>query len=198
MTGLDQAGLWADGDLEIPDIPDIPPPAGPRLTERDMLDLLHHRYSQRSYNGGSEAPRYICAEEVRSGAGFGARRTADFIAVETWESSLRNGLTVHGVEVKTSRSDWLRELKDPDKAAVSMGYASHCWLAAADVSVARHGELPPGWGLLLPQERAGVRVLIARVKASRREVAHLSPSQTAALLRAVAKTATARAGAGRG
>ena len=74
-----------------------------------------------------------------------------------------------------------------------MGYASHCWLAAADASVAKPGELPDGWGLLLPQERSGARVLIARVKASRRKVDHLSPSQTAALLRAVAKTAAARA-----
>jgi hypothetical protein len=162
----------------------------PRLTERDMLDLLHRRYSQRSYNGGVHAPRYVCAEKVRAQAGFDCR-TADFIAVETWESSLRNGLTIHGVEVKTSRSDWLRELADPTKAAVSMAYASHCWLAAADASIVRPGELPDGWGLLVPQERAGMQVLIARPGAVRRDVAHLTPSQTAALLRAVAKTAAA-------
>lgn len=160
------------------------------LTERDMLDLLHRRYSQRSYNGGMYAPRYVCAEHVRARAGFDCR-TADFIAVETWESSLRNGLTIHGAEVKISRSDWLRELADPAKAAVSMAYASHCWLAAADASIVRPGELPAGWGLLIPQERAGMLALIAKPRAVRRDVEHLSPSQTAALLRAVAKTAAA-------
>ena len=130
--------LWDDDSL--PGMPDPEPAVHLRLTERDMLDLLHKRYSQSSYNGGVKAPRYICAEQVRSSAGFSARRTADFIAVETWESSLRNGLTVHGAEVKVSRSDWLRELADPDKAAVSMAYVSHCWLAAADASVVRPGE----------------------------------------------------------
>jgi hypothetical protein len=187
----DMIALWDDESL--PGMPDPEPVTQPKLTERDMLDLLHRRYGQRSYNGAVDAPRYICAEHVRARAGFDTR-TADFIAVETWESSMRHGgLTVHGVEVKTSRSDWLRELADPDKAATSMGYASHCWLAAADASVVKPGELPDGWGLLLPQERSGVRVLIAKVKASRRKVDHLSPPQTAALLRAVAKTAAARA-----
>lgn len=181
--------LWDDDSL--PAMPGPEPVTRPKLTERDMLDLLHKRYSQRSYNGAVVAPRYICAEHVRARAGFDTR-TADFIAVETWESSLRNGLTIHGAEVKTSRSDWLRELADPDKAAVSMAYASHCWLAAADASAAKLGELPDGWGLLLPQERSGALVLIAKVKASRRKVDHPTPSQTASLLRAVAKTAAAR------
>lgn len=183
--------LWDDESFPVMPAPE--PVVRLRMTERDMLDLLHKRYSQRSYNGGVNAPRYICAEHVRARAGFDTR-TADFIAVETWESSMRHGaLTVHGVEVKVSRSDWLRELKDPAKAAVSMAYASHCWLAAADASVARPGELPDGWGLLLPQVRSGALILIAKVKASRRKVDHLSPPQTAALLRAVAKTAAARA-----
>jgi hypothetical protein len=185
-----QSELWDD----LPEMPD--PAAGPRLTERDMLNLLHARFGQRSYNGAVSAPRFVCAEQVRSGAGFD-RRTADFIAVDTWESSLRDGLlTVHGVEVKTSRSDWRRELADPEKAAESLAYASHCWLAAADPSVARADELPDGWGLLLPRRRGGVLVLVAAVTARRRKPARMDASATAALLRAVAKTAAARAAAG--
>lgn len=170
------------------------PPGRPRLTERDILGLLHDRYAQRSYNGGVSAPRYVCAEHVRTAAGFSARRTADFIAVETWESSMRGGtLTIHGVEVKTSRGDWRRELATPAKAAVSLRYASHRWLAAADASVAMPSELPDGWGLLIPVIRAGVLVLRAHVRARPLPVEHLGPSQTAALLRAVAKTAVLRA-----
>lgn len=169
-------------DLEIPE--------RVKMTERDVLELLHRRYGQRSHNGGVYAPRYICAEHVRAGAGF-EQRTADFIAVDTWESSMRQGwLTMHGVEVKVSRSDWLRELKDPDKAATGMRFASHCWLAVPDPSIVREGELPLSWGLLAP---AGSRGLVARIPATGRRVEPITPTAIAALLRAVAKSAVARA-----
>ena len=159
------------------------------MTEREMLDLLHSRYGVRSHNGGVYAPRYICAEHVRAGAGF-EQRTADFIAVDTWESSMRDGwLTVHGVEVKVSRSDWLRELKDPAKASETLRYASHCWLAVSDPAIVREGELPLGWGLLCPAGRG----LTAKVAAAGRAVEPLTASAIAALLRAVTKTAVARA-----
>lgn len=156
-----------------------------------MLELLHRRYGQKSYNGGVNAPRYICAEHVRARAGFDCR-TADFVAVDTWESSMRQGwLTVHGVEVKVSRSDWLRELKDPRKAADGMPYATRLWLAIPDPSMVREGELPPGWGLLCP---AGSRGLVAKIQAAGTGGGEpLTPSETAALLRAVAKVAANRA-----
>lgn len=160
------------------------------MTEREMLELLHRRYGVRSHNGGVYAPRYICAEHVRAGAGF-EQRTADFIAVDTWESSMRQGwLTVHGVEVKVSRSDWLRELKDPRKAAEGMRYASHRWLAVPDPAIVREGELPDGWGLLCYAQSRG---LIAKVAAADYGGEPLSPSAIAALLRAATKTAVARA-----
>jgi len=179
--------LWDDDAL--PEMPE-PAPTTPRMTERDMLDMLHRRYGQQSYNGAVSARRYICAEHVRARAGFDTR-TADFIAVDTWESSMRQGwLTVHGVEVKISRSDWLRELKDPGKAAEGMHYASHRWLAVPDASMVREGELPPGWGLLA---RARNRGLVAKVRAEDRGGEPLSPSAIAALLRAATKTAVARA-----
>lgn len=161
------------------------------MTEREMLELLHRRYGQRSYNGGVQAPRYICAEHVRARAGFDCR-TADFVAVETWESSMRQGwLTVHGIEVKVSRPDWLRELKDPHKGTEGMPYATHRWLAIPDPSMVREGELPLGWGMLCP---AGSRGLVAKIQAAGTGGGEpLSPSEIAALLRAVAKTAANRA-----
>ena len=164
----------------------MPADAVAKFTERQMLDLLHRRYSQESSNGGIYAPRYICAEHARIRAGFDTR-TMDFLAVDTWESSMRTGwLTIHGVEVKVSRSDWLRELKDPRKSAETMGYASHCWLAVQDLAIARPEELPEGWGLLLI---AGSRGLVAKVAAKQRQPEPLTPAAVAALLRAVVKTA---------
>ena len=91
-----------------------PPPS--RYTERDMLNALHARYSQRSQGGTLQ--RYVCAEHVRASCGFagwsaveGPRtmRTADFIAQDTWKAQ---GLLLHGHEVKVSRAigdKWLVE-----------------------------------------------------------------------------------------
>ena len=164
------------------------------MNERDMLDLLHRRYGQRSSNGGVDAPRFVCAEHVRNRAGFFDRkdggRTADFVAVDTWHGTRHDEpLAVHGVEVKVSRSDWVRELADPAKASETLEYASHCWLAVPDASMVRDGELPAGWGLLCP---AGIRGLIAKVAPVPRQPEPLTPSAVAALLRAAVKTAVAR------
>lgn len=161
---------------------------GALATERYMLDLLHKRYGQRSVNGGTDAPRYICAEHVRTRAGFYSREM-DFVAVDTWESSMRDGaLTIHGVEVKVSRSDWLRELKDPAKSEQTMTWATHRWLAVPYSPLVAPGELPDGWGLLIMQGMYEQK-LIAKIQATPRNNGPLTPSATAALLRAATKTA---------
>ena len=182
MSAQDELDLDFPEPLDVPEIPSV-------ITEREMLDLLHRRFGQRSYNGGIDAPRYICAEHIRIRAGFEAR-TMDFLAVDTWESSMRSGsLTVHGVEVKVSRSDWLRERKNPDKSVQTMAYATNCWLAVPALTVARPDELPDGWGLLHIVRNRG---LVAKVQPARRHTGSLAPTAIAGLLRAVVKTAEAR------
>lgn len=150
-----------------------------RLTEADMLDLLTRRYSVEAGNG----PRYACARHVRSHAGFDARRTADFIAVDTWPSHL----AVHGHEVKVSRADWLTELRQPEKAREFIPYVHYWWLVVSDASYVHEGELPDGWGLMAVQ---GSTLRVVR-QAPRRNPALLSTTRLAALLRAVLKTAVA-------
>jgi hypothetical protein len=152
------------------------------LTESDVIRALHARYGQTAGNGR----RYAVAGGVRSHAGFDARRTADFIAMDLWPSK---GLEIHGHEVKVSRSDWLRELAEPEKAAEFMPYVNRWWLVVSDPAIIRAGELPDGWGLL---EMRGER-LAARVKASRLDARPMPPTRLAALLRAVAQTAENRA-----
>jgi hypothetical protein len=66
----------------------------------------------------------------------------DFMAVGTWPSTK---FVVHGVEIKTSRSDWLRELKDPSKSLEGKARCDHWWLACPP-GVVKDGELPDGWG----------------------------------------------------
>jgi hypothetical protein len=139
--------------FELP-APEAPIP--PRFTERDVLALLHERYAQRSQ--GSSI-RYALAEHVRSHAGFDARRTIDFMAFDLWPMQ---GLHLHGHEVKISRSDWLRELRDPTKAEEFKRYCDRWWLVVPDASIVKREELPDGWGLLAP--RADGK-LVAKVSA---------------------------------
>jgi hypothetical protein len=144
--------------------------------------LLVARYSQTAPGNGL---RWVLARDVRNQAGFGGYRgpmlrTADLIAVDTWESG---PVRLVGHEVKCSRADWLRELADPSKAAAFEPFVAEWWLVAADRSIVREGELPAGWGLMAP---AGPR-LRAVVRAARREQPPLPIGFVAALLRAAVR-----------
>jgi hypothetical protein len=176
--------------LILPGMPEPPDPQT-QMTERDMLDLLYERYGFISHNGGVPKPRYVKAEHVRAQTGF-ERRTADFIAVDTWASGKA---AIHGVEIKVSRSDWLRELKDAGKSAAFMSWCTHWWLAVADRAMVRDGELPPGWGLLAPRKYGGHLQLAQVIPAPRRSVPPIPPESMASLLYAVAKTAALRGAA---
>ena len=164
-----------------------PPPS--RYTERDMLNALHARYSQRSQGGTLQ--RYVCAEHVRASCGFagwsaveGPRtmRTADFIAQDTWEAQ---GLLLHGHEVKVSRADWLTELADPSKADATKRFCNRWWLVVPDRGIVRD-DLPDDWGLLAFGRDGKLRI-VRRAPALDPEP-H-PPTFRAALLRAAAKTA---------
>lgn len=108
-------------------------------TERQVLDLLCRRYSERAGNG----PRWTVAEQVRSDTGE-ARRTCDFMA---WDNTATSGLAISGHEVKTSRADWLREKAQPEKAREFMRFCDYWWLVCPP-GVAKEQEVPDGWGLL--------------------------------------------------
>lgn len=166
------------------------PPPRELVTERAMLDLLHKRYGTgpRDRRYAVMAARYVAAEHVRSHASFDARRTADFIAMDMWKAGR---LDLHGHEVKVSRSDWLRELKDPDKAAEFIPYMNRWWLVIACEDMVKPGELPDGWGMLVPAFPDAAAPLRVVKQAPRRKAEPLSPSRLAGLLRAVACTAAA-------
>lgn len=152
------------------------------MTERELLDLLHQRYDQLVGSG----QRWVAAEQVRSltGWGYGELRTCDFMAQDTW-----TGLQLHGMEVKTRRSDWLRELKDPAKAEAFRPYCHRWWLVTSGPEVATKAELPAGWGLLT----AGLRGIRCVVTAPRMDPAPVPRQMQVTLLRAAARTAVRRA-----
>lgn len=119
------------------------PDPTPRATEADMLAALRARYAIASQG---VSIRYAIAEHVQSGAGFDARRVCDFMALDLWPSK---GLHLHGHEVKVSRSDWLRELRDPAKAEEFRQWCDRWWLVVPDAEIVKAGELPTGWGLIV-------------------------------------------------
>lgn len=169
-----------------------------KFTERQMLDLLHRRYSQTNPGNGA---RYACAEHVKNQAGFDARRCADFIAVDCWPTG---GIELHGHEVKVSRSDWLHELKDPTKAEAFKRYMDRWWLVVPDAKIVKPGELPEGWGLLVLSRRQSTgkwpnyhaarteECLRAKTAAPRLDPEPLPKEMLATLMRSTAKTTKRR------
>jgi hypothetical protein len=115
---------------------------------REVIAKLERKYAP---------PSWGFFTEVKSSVGFGERR-ADGIAVAMWRSL---GLEIHGFEVKCSRSDWLAELKDAGKSDEIFKYCNRWWIVLGDASIVRDGELPPTWGLQVPDGR-GLKI---RVKA---------------------------------
>lgn len=93
------------------------------------------------------APEWAYIQEVGNATGTNVRRHADSIAMNLWPS---RGLAIHGMELKTSRSDWLRELKNPEKAEAIYSYCDYWWLVSPD-DVAKLEEIPEGWGWLAPK-----------------------------------------------
>lgn len=130
------------------------------------------------------APAYALLEEVRSHTGHrgGTERYADAIAMSLWPS---RGLSIHGIEIKASRSDWIREREDPEKAE---RIAKHCdrWILVTGPGVVLDlGEVPPAWGWL---EYGGGKLHTRREGQQRTDVAPITRDWLASLLRRAAES----------
>lgn len=110
--------------------------------------------------GGND--RYLCGQEVRLSS-FDSPRIADLIVQDTWtggfwgKESEHLQYPRHGFEIKVSRSDWLAELKQPDKAMAFIPYLHYWSLAIPEDMKFEKSELPEGWGLYLISDK-GARV----------------------------------------
>jgi len=142
-----------------------------QFTASDVRAALRARFEGRAW---------ACFDEVGNATGSRCSRYADFIAVSLWPS---RGLEIHGVEIKVSRTDWLKELRDPKKADDIQKFCDRWWVAAGSESIVRAGELPPTWGLLELNKR---KRLVAKVEAPKLEPEQLTKGFVAALLRRAA------------
>lgn len=124
------------------------------------------------------APAWALLEQVADGTGYGISRFADAVAMSLWPS---RGLDLHGIEIKVSRGDWLREMKRPDKAEPIAGYCDFWWLATTpDVVDLERDPIPQPWGLLVLTGRGLVQ---HREAARNPSPAPLDKSLLAAILR---------------
>lgn len=118
--------------------------ATPMRRKADAAETFTASELQRRLSERYRLPQWAYFPEVRDAAGFNASRSADGVAFDTYK-----GHAIHGFEVKVSRADWLRELEQPGKCEAVGQYCDHWWVVAAP-GVVRPGEIPPQWGLLLP------------------------------------------------
>lgn len=100
-------------------------------------------------------PAYAVLEEVGDATGARQSRWADALVMSLWPS---RGLTLTGIEIKASRSDWVRELQKPEKAEAICRYCDHWYVLVGDKGIVQPGELPPTWGLIAPH-RSGLRIV---------------------------------------
>ena len=111
-------------------------------SERRLFEMLAKRYP---------APGYALLPQVPDATGIAQRRTIDALAMQLWPS---RGLTLTAFEFKASRSDWLKELRTPDKAD-GITQQVHEFYVVAEPKAVDKGEVPKTWGFI---ERKGARL----------------------------------------
>lgn len=137
-----------------------------RITTGAIKDALLRTYA---------SPEYATFFEVGDGTGSHHSRWADAVSMACWPS---RGLKIIGFEIKASRSDWLREKKNPKKSVAVQQFCDQ-WILVTAPGVVEMGELPAQWGHM---ELSG-RKLVTIVKAPDLTPASLTREFMASLLR---------------
>lgn len=120
-------------------------PAKPisQMSDKEKTETIYDCLLDFYENEVANIRNWITIREVRCGTGFKhqSKRSFDFMAI----SSL-NGNAVVGYEVKASRADFLKDLKNPEKQKPLRCFAN-LFYYAAPVGIIRAEELPPWAGL---------------------------------------------------
>lgn len=104
------------------------------VTTADVKLALRRVYSQ---------PEWALLFEVGDATGARHTRFADALAMSLWPS---RGLTLTGMEIKVSRSDWHKERQQPEKAETIAAFCDYWTLVTAPKVVLDASEVPPAWG----------------------------------------------------
>jgi hypothetical protein len=144
------------------------------MNSKELLKLLGERYP---------SPDQAFLPEFCARTGFSPSR-ADAIAMHLWPSM---GLELIGFELKVSRADWLREMKQPDKADPVKQFCDRWYLVVPDLKIVKYyDELPIGWGLM-HVENGALRTMFEAEKLSPKPIDRFF---LAALMRRATKNLT--------
>jgi len=109
------------------------------LTHAQMIERLRVRYS---------APEWVTLTEVQPECGYMNKpRRTDMLAISTFPS---RGLRMAGFELKSSRADVLKELREPEKALAMQRFCHLWYLVIGRSDLCGLDELPANWGLIVP------------------------------------------------
>lgn len=141
------------------------------ITSEDIKALLNEKYS--------DGDKCLIAFEVNEGTGASSGRRIDAIAMNLWPSQ---DYEIIGFEIKVSRSDWLNELKQPDKALALSKYCDRFYLVAP-YGVLHAEELPKNWGYIQAMEDR----LFTKIKAPQREAVQIERPFMASFMRQITR-----------
>lgn len=166
-------------------------------TAKDIIPLLRKRHSTKNW----DAPRWVFFEELRVGTGhnvnewrfvmedgkwrkqfkdgFNPEQRIDAWAMSAWKSDKYKSIAY---EIKVSRTDFLREIAEPEKRATAMRFSNQFYFVAPD-GIIKPSEVPEGCGLLLIRDG---KVSIS-VGAPSREIAEPTWAFYAALVRSLGR-----------
>jgi hypothetical protein len=105
-------------------------------TEKKLstLEVLRMRYP---------ATEAVVIQEVSDASGHARSRSLDFMVINLWVS---RGLSIIGIEKKSNRGDWLKEIKNPKKQENHFKYCDRFYLLTDREGVAKLDEIPDCWG----------------------------------------------------
>lgn len=127
-------------------LPGLEPPKPEPMRAGELLERLRKFYIRKTdFPGGIFIPEVGINKGWRAGVALPQRR-CDAIHVGFTSAS---GQMLTGHEIKISRSDWLHELDQPDKA-LTWADQCHAWYVVAPRGLVKREELPSGWGLMEP------------------------------------------------
>ena len=141
-----------------------------------MLVALKARYAQ----------GYAFLPQVRNATGVTrVTRTADALAMGLWPSM---GIELLGFELKSSRTDWLKELSQPEKSEEIGQFCHRWWMVFGGPGIYRPAEdvLPAGWGAMQATEDGRLTVI---KDAPLRQAQAPTWSFVASVMRSMARTA---------
>lgn len=141
-----------------------PAPKSPPMSTPELNERLHAHFiaPQDRLNLAGAGAVYLTEVTAPNDT-----RRADAVHIGLWSS--RGAGRIDVCELKTSRSDFRRELEDPAKAEAWWPYSTTFSIVSPGIDVTPPDELPPGWGLLIPNPRAGSRRFKTVVKPAERE-----------------------------